>query len=107
MSGTGWQCSQCGTINEPDARSCRGCGKWPSLFDLQDGVVDEAEPEELEAFELEQFEPDTFQPEMLEPDHSEPDEPEPAGNPRWRLLRSIIVPLAVAVYLVISFLSDR
>ena len=35
MTNTPWKCSYCGTDNQPDARSCRQCGKWPSLFDLQ------------------------------------------------------------------------
>jgi hypothetical protein len=34
-----WRCSQCGTVNEPSANSCRTCGRWPSLFDLEDGAV--------------------------------------------------------------------
>jgi hypothetical protein len=41
MATAPWRCSQCGTINEPVANSCRTCGKWPSLFDLEDSVVDE------------------------------------------------------------------
>jgi predicted ATP-dependent serine protease len=113
MAETVWRCSQCGAINDPGSRACQGCGKWPSLFDLQDGVADEATPEELEsAFEFrepepEMFEPETFEPERDEADRGEPDESEPVRNPRWRLLRSVIVPLAVAVYLVISALADR
>jgi hypothetical protein len=35
-----WRCSNCGTINEPVANSCRTCGKWPSLFDLEDSALD-------------------------------------------------------------------
>src|SRR5918992_5021023 len=40
-----WRCPKCGTINEPVANSCRTCGKWPSLFDLEDNSVEDAEYE--------------------------------------------------------------
>ena len=43
MAESPWRCSQCGTINEPVANSCRTCGRWPSLFDLQDSVVEDEE----------------------------------------------------------------
>ena len=43
MAESPWRCSQCGTINEPVANSCRTCGRWPSLFDLQDSVVEDDE----------------------------------------------------------------
>jgi len=104
MAKTAWQCSQCGTLNEPGTRACRNCGKWPSLFDLQDSAVGEAELEELREldFEVEEFEPETF-----EEDRGPSDEPEPDVARRRRLLRSFIVPLALLVYLVVSLLSDR
>jgi hypothetical protein len=51
-----WRCSQCGTINEPVANSCRTCGKWPSLFDLEDTAVEETGVED-DAFEDSVFEP--------------------------------------------------
>ena len=35
MTPTRWQCPNCNTANEPDARACVGCGRWPSLFDLE------------------------------------------------------------------------
>lgn len=35
MTQTGWHCPNCDTANEPDARACAGCGRWPSLFDLE------------------------------------------------------------------------
>ena len=35
-----WRCSQCGTVNEPVANACRTCGRWPSLFDLEQSSVD-------------------------------------------------------------------
>jgi len=109
MANTAWRCSQCGTVNEPDARACHSCGKWPSLFDLQDGFVDDAKLEELEVteFEVEEFEPETFAPETFEPERGTSVEPEPDGARRRRLLRSLIVPLALLVYLIVSLLSDR
>ena len=106
MAKTAWRCSQCGTINEPGARACRECGRWPSLFDLQDGV-DEPEPQELQ-FDVEQFEPSTFDPETFEPGTFEPGreasaDSEPAPDLRRRRLISAIWPIALIVYLVISF----
>ena len=109
MAKTAWQCSQCGALNEPGARACRNCGRWPSLFDLQDGAVEEADLEELALpdFEAEEFEPGTFEPETFEPERDTSVEPEPAADRRRRLIRSLIVPLALLVYLVVSLLSDR
>ena len=105
MRETAWRCSQCGAVNEPDARACAECGKWPSLFDLQDGAVEEADLEEefhVPEFDLEEFEPETF-----EPERDTSVEPEPDGARRRRLLRSLVVPLALLVYLLVSLLSDR
>lgn len=130
MADGPWQCSTCGTVNEPVANSCRTCGKWPSLFDLQDNIVDDVEledarepapaagfppqprPYEPEVFEREAFEPQ--EPFELEPLETEPfesgrapdDEPERSSRPRQ--LASFIVPLAFVVYLVISIVfGDR
>ena len=35
-----WRCSQCGTVNEPVANACRTCGRWPSLFDLEQSTIE-------------------------------------------------------------------
>ena len=105
MANTAWRCSQCGTVNEPGARSCRECGKWPSLFDLQDGAVEEADLEE--EFEVTEFEVEAFEPETFEPERDTSVEPEPATDRRRRLVRSLVVPLALLVYLLLSLLSDR
>ena len=118
MADAPWRCSECGTINEPVANSCRTCGKWPSLFDLQESVVEESAPArvaEQEAFEVGTFEaeplrPETFEPETLGddvlPEHV--DEPEGAGDRRRRIITSLIVPLAFVVYIVISIVfGDR
>jgi hypothetical protein len=124
MADAPWRCSQCGTVNEPVANSCRTCGKWPSLFDLQDSVVEDAEYDlpqrsvaEPEAYVPDTFEPGTVQePETFEPEPFEPDvetapgaepgaEPEGSRRPRWA---SAILPLALLVYFAISFFfSDR
>jgi hypothetical protein len=124
MADAPWRCSQCGTVNEPVANSCRTCGKWPSLFDLQDSVVEDAEYDlpQREVAEPEAYVPDTFdpgtvqEPETFETEPFEPDvetapdgepgaEPESSGRPRWA---SAILPLALLVYFAISFFfSDR
>ena len=39
MADAPWRCSQCGTVNEPVANACRTCGRWPSLFDLEQDTI--------------------------------------------------------------------
>jgi len=113
MAKTAWRCSQCGTVNEPDARACRSCGKWPSLFDLQDNAVPDEEPEledfEVEAtnpevFETEPFEPEVYGEELEEPELEEPEQPK-RRVPRW-LITAIWVTAAL-IWLVVSALVDR
>ncbi len=120
MPDAPWRCSQCGTVNEPVATSCRTCGKWPSLFDLQDSVVEDAEYDlpQRQAGEPEAYVPDVFEhetvqePASFEPEPFEPevetgteDEPESSRRARWT---SAIVPLALLVYFAISFFfNDR
>jgi hypothetical protein len=125
MASGPWRCSQCGTVNEPVANSCRTCGKWPSLFDLEDSVLDDAELEqvgepEYEAVPVETFEPRTVEVETFEPrprhappetfggepfEPVEPDDEQPGRGPRWV---QALVPIAFLVYFLISFfLSDR
>lgn len=77
MPKAAWRCSQCGTVNEAAARACRQCGKWPSLFDLQDSVAENEVVEEAD-FTVETFEPDVFEAETFEP---EPFETETFGAP--------------------------
>ena len=64
MPDAPWRCSQCGTVNEPVANSCRTCGKWPSLFDLQDSVVEDVDYDlpQRSVAEPEAYVPDTFEP---------------------------------------------
>jgi hypothetical protein len=119
MATAPWRCSECGTINEPVANSCRTCGKWPSLFDLEDGMLDDVdapaqgaatEQSLPETFEPEVFEAETFEAEPLPPmPTSAPDssEPEPEQQPRRGWLRAIL-PIALLVYFALSFFfSDR
>ena len=106
MADAPWRCSECGTVNEPVANACRTCGRWPSLFDLQESVIDEGELDapavlRLPRTEVEAFEPETFEPDAESAAELEP-EPLPEGARRRRLLTSVIVPLAFVVYLVIS-----
>ncbi len=123
MAENPWRCSQCGTINEPVANSCRTCGRWPSLFDLEDSAVEETgfeplpevepvqtydAPEpvtvEAETFEVPEptpprgrFDPPKTQP-VLEEGEAE------GGRPRWI---SWLVPLAFLAYFVISYVANR
>ena len=132
-----WRCSECGTVNEPVANSCRTCGRWPSLFDLEASTLESPEDEdpreragawtdspdldqpevgEPDAFEQEPFAPEPFEPDRGARTAEEPDpfvvepvdeEPGPRGRNRRRLA-SILVPLAFFVYFVVSaFLGDR
>ena len=105
-----WRCSQCGTVNEPVANACRTCGRWPSLFDLEQGKVEDVElriedelmPEVAEIAEAEPFEPEVF--DVGEPDEREPESSSARGR---RIFRSVVVPLAVVIYLVISIIVNR
>jgi hypothetical protein len=126
MADRPWRCSACGTINEPVANSCRSCGRWPSLFDLEASAVDDVEvqdqrepaatagfPESVSA-ETEVFEPETFEPPPAEPepweleDEGELEEHAEESPKRGRRLASFIVPIAFAVYLVLSIVfGDR
>ncbi|HSI98179.1 MAG TPA: hypothetical protein VK926_07440 [Gaiellaceae bacterium] len=102
MADAPWRCSECGTINEPVANSCRTCGRWPSLFDLQESVVDEVQgrpgPNEP-GFEVGTFEPEAFEVEEIQEGEAEP---ETDVDRRRRLITSLIIPLAFVVYIVIS-----
>jgi hypothetical protein len=124
MGDRPWRCSNCGTINEPGTDSCRNCGKWPSLFDLEDDVMEEEdfepipEPEpvatyeaqvpeaqprtvEVETFEVPEPVP-TSQPTEPEPAPVEPkaDEDEESRGPRWVRW---LVPIVFVAYLAVSY----
>ena len=131
MAKTAWRCSQCGAVNEPGARACRDCGKWPSLFDLQDSAVEDEgldrqtatfgrrpapDPEVLEPelFDPRSFEPDVSEPNVLEPNVLEPDvferesdEPEERQGrfPRWVV--TAVWMIGILVWIVANALGDR
>lgn len=118
MAKTAWRCSNCGTVNEPDARACSSCGKWPSLFDLQDSAVDvEPEATRREVFEAETFEPETFEPGTLEPETLEPEvfqpeveEPEEDVERRSRFPRWVITAIwvvGILIWILANALGDR
>jgi hypothetical protein len=126
MADNPWRCSQCGTINEPVANSCRTCGKWPSLFDLEDNAVEDAdfeptaERDVVATYEPPPEPPDAPEPVTVEVETFDEPEAEPArprrrfgppttepvleegesSRPRWV---SWLIPLAFVVYLVISY----
>jgi hypothetical protein len=118
MADAPWRCSQCGTVNEPVANACRTCGRWPSLFELEGSTI-EAEPAEHRA-SVEVYEPDVVEPDYLEPELYEVGEPvdvevEPVDvdeeyeQPRtlWRRLTSLIIPIGVVLYIVISAIVNN
>lgn len=124
MADAPWQCPQCGTINEPVANACRTCGRWPSLFDLERGAVAAAGEEQAEAtaWARRPIEVDELHPEVaVEPLDLEPVTVEPVTEPvfeaeeeqaerggRGKLLRSLIIPIAFAIYIIVSIvLGDR
>jgi len=113
-----WRCSQCGTVNEPVANACRTCGRWPSLFELEGSTI-ESEPHESAP-------PELYDPDIVEPDYAEqpevydvgepiapPYEPTKdevevdAPKPLWQRLASLIVPIGVVLYILISALANR
>ncbi len=131
MATAPWRCSQCGTINEPVANSCRTCGKWPSLFDLEDSVLEDVEVEGLpESEPVATYEPpaapeqtrdapepvtvevETFE-EAEPPERRRRFEPPPTDpvlgegegqRPKWV---SWLVPVAFLAYFVISFFVNN
>jgi len=110
MADAPWRCSECGTVNEPVANACRTCGRWPSLFDLQESLVDEVEPAFTREAEPEaELEPsiEDFEPEVFDEPPAEPAEPESPSARGRRIFGSIIVPLGVVIYLVITFIVNR
>lgn len=97
------------------ANACRTCGRWPSLFELEGSTL-ESEPQ-ASASPTELSEPD-----VIEVDYAEPevyDVGEPAGpyeavdeeaeppKPVWQRLASLIVPIGVVLYILISALANR
>jgi hypothetical protein len=119
VADAAWRCSQCGTVNEPVANACRTCGRWPSLFELE-GATIESEPQESAPPEM--YEPETIETEYAEPElydvgrpvdvHVDIDvdlEDEEATTPKplWQRLASLIVPIGIVLYILVSALANR
>jgi hypothetical protein len=113
-----WRCSQCGTINEPVANACRTCGRWPSLFDLEESKIEDV-PADLDVDEADEYvdlESPAPEPESL-PDLDElhPEvvveaprsEPARGSGQKRRLLARFVIPLGIAAYLLISAIANR
>jgi hypothetical protein len=124
MADAPWRCSQCGTVNEPVANACRTCGRWPSLFELEGSTL-EAEQEDTrapaEVWETETLEPETFEPEQVEPevyDEGEPidldtgadaelEDETATPKPLWQRLASLLVPIGIVLYIVVSAIVNN
>ena len=116
MADAPWRCSQCGTVNEPVANACRTCGRWPSLFELEGSTL-ESDPQ------VGVPPPELYEPDEIEVDYAEPERyeaPEPAATydeavdeeaeppkPLWQRLASLIVPIGVVLYILITALANR
>ena len=122
MADAPWRCSQCGTVNEPVANACRTCGRWPSLFDLEASTIpvdepvtyDDADEYAAQTVEIETTEPEIYDaapPETTEAyeEEIEPPEGEEAEPPKplWQRLTSLIVPIGVVLYIIISALANK
>ena len=115
MPDAPWRCSQCGTVNEPVANACRTCGRWPSLFELEGSTIEvdappprRDEPFEEQAVAVEEAEPEEFAPDPepveLPPEFEEADEDERPRKPGWQRFVRLAVPIAVALYILVSAL---
>jgi len=114
MADAPWRCSECGTVNEPVANACRTCGRWPSLFDLQESLVDDVDEPEFASGPQPTYVPEVepafedFEPETMEaPPAVETAEVETPTARRRRYIGRFIVPLAVVIYLVITTIVNR
>ena len=116
MPDAPWRCTQCGTVNEPVANACRTCGRWPSLFELDQSTIEVEAPTppevddtfEARTVEVEEVEPEVFDADLddveLPPEFEEPDEDEAPRKPGWRRFARLVVPIGVALYILISAL---
>ena len=96
------------------ANACRTCGRWPSLFELEGSTL-ESEPQVSAP-------PALYEPDVVELDYDEPEvyeAGEPAGpyeamdedaeppKPLWQRLASMIVPIGVVLYILVTALANR
>lgn len=113
MADAPWRCSQCGTVNEPVANACRTCGRWPSLFDIEESKIEDFEREGEEtpmAVGVDVVEPEgaqPFEPEVFEVDEPADPTPETPSARTRRIIGSVVVPLAVVIYLVVMLVTSR
>jgi hypothetical protein len=116
-----WRCSQCGTINEPVANACRTCGRWPSLFDLEESKIEDVPAaldveDEGDFVDLESPAPEpepAFEPEPEQPLPTDA-EPEPPVDQEVRSRRRrrqqlvrFAIPVGIALYILISSIANR
>ena len=116
MPDAPWQCSECGTVNEPAANACRTCGRWPSLFDIEGSTLEDLPPinprvsDPAPAFDMEpELEPAPVPAptDDVPPEVEEPDEEYAPATPPWRRLLRFAVPVGVALYILISSALNR
>jgi hypothetical protein len=111
-------------VNEPVANACRTCGRWPSLFELEGSTLEADEVETrapAEIWEPETVETETFEAEQVEPEVYDVGEPvdvdtgadvemeeEPtAPKPLWQRLSSLIIPIGIVLYIVVSAIVNN
>jgi hypothetical protein len=117
-----WRCSECGTVNEPVANACRTCGRWPSLFDLEDSKLEDLEPRNERAEPLPATlapfaqaapepvvadEPGSVETEAVEETEDADVESSSEGSRPWRRFVRLAVPIAVVLYIAISSVANR
>jgi hypothetical protein len=100
-------------VNEPAATACRTCGRWPSLFDLDDSTLEDIPPinprASAPAFDMEP-QPDAAgldtalpsEDDDAPPEIEDPEEGDAPAAPPWRRLLRFAVPVGVALYILIS-----
>ena len=100
------------------ANACRTCGRWPSLFDLEASKIEVDALADDDAYaartvEIERIEPEVYDVGGVEDDVPVevdlPDEEVEAEEPKplWQRLASLIVPIGVVLYILISALANR
>jgi hypothetical protein len=114
-----WRCSQCGTINEPVANACRTCGRWPSLFDLEESKIEDLpasatfeDDSEFVELELAAPEPESApEPEQQVPPEVTEDAPvDQEARSRRRRRQQLVrfaIPVGIALYILISSIANR
>ena len=119
MADAPWRCSQCGTINEPVANACRTCGRWPSLFDLEESKLEDVPAsatfeDDSEVVELESAAPEPEpapEPEQQVPPEVIEDAPvEQEARSRRRRRQQLVrfaIPVGIALYILISSIANR